>query len=137
MTINLWAVLGAGIVIMILGFAWYSKPVFGKAWAHLLGKTLDEIAMEQKSKNMRLVYLSQLILALVASYVLAYFVRLLGATTLQAGALVGLWAGIGFVLAGNLGTYLFESRPIKLFLINSGYTLLSFVLTSALLAVWR
>lgn len=137
MSINFLAVFAAAVVNMILGFGWYSKQAFWKPWVRLVGKTEGDIKLEMEKRNMPAVFVSQFIAALVTSYVLAHFVNYAGAGTLYEGGLVGLWVGVGFVLAVNLGGYLFENKPMKLFWINNGYNLVSLILTGALLAIWR
>ena len=38
--INIWAVIVAAIVNMVVGSFWYSKSLFGKEWAKLVGRKL-------------------------------------------------------------------------------------------------
>lgn len=137
MQINYWAVVASAVVNMILGFAWYAQSVFGRLWLKGLGKSKEEQKEEMKSRNMVGIFFAQFVSALVTAYALAYILNLAGASTMWDGASMGLLVGVGFVLAINLGNYLFENRSFSLFYINSSYTVVSLVLTGALLAVWR
>lgn len=135
--LNYWAILACGVASMAVGSIWYSPLLFAKAWTRLNGKTPERIQQEMKSRNMVVVYLAQFIAALVVAYVLAHFIVFLRAHTAWDGVVAGLWIGVGFVLATSLGNYLFENRPLKLFWINSGYTVVMLVFMGAILASWR
>ena len=74
---------------------------------------------------------------LVMAYVLAHFVVYTKSTTVATGLQCGFWTWLGFV-ATSIGTnYLFERRPLRLFLVNSGYNLVSLLGMGAVLAVWQ
>ena len=53
------------------------------------------------------------------------------------GLVVGLLAGLGWVATGLGVTYLFERRPLRLYLIDAGYHVLSFAVMGAILGVWK
>lgn len=122
---------------MVVGSMWYSSVLFAKPWMRLNGKNLEQIQQEMKSRNMVALYCAQFVAALVVAYVLAHFIVFLRAHTAWDGVVTGLWLGVGFVLATSLGSYLFENRPLKLFWINNGYTVVMLVLMGAVLAAWR
>jgi hypothetical protein len=44
---------------------------------------------------------------------------------------------VGFAAATSLATTLFSAQPKALWLINSGYNLVSFVIAGIILALWR
>lgn len=51
--------------------------------------------------------------------------------------MAGLVTGLGWV-AMSLGViYLFEQRPFKLWLINSGYQVLTYTVMGGILAAWK
>ena len=134
-SINYWAVLVAAIANMALGFIWYSKAVFGKAWMKMLGMT-DKKMQEAQKKGMAKILLIAFIGALVMSYVLAHFVDYLEATDIISGIQLGLWLWLGIVAVILLGTILWEGKPLKLYLINAGYWLVTLVVMSVILAIW-
>lgn len=122
---------------MVVGSVWYSPVLFAKSWMRLNGKNRQQLQQEMQSRNMAVLYSAQFIAALVVAYVLAHFIVFLRAHTVWDGVVTGLWVGVGFVLATSFGNYLFENRPLKLFWINSGYTVVVLVLMGAVLAGWR
>jgi hypothetical protein len=68
--------------------------------------------------------------------VLAHVIRFAGATTVLQGLAVGFFVWLGFVAVVTIGTVTFERKPIRLFLLNNGYLLLSLLAMGAILAVW-
>ena len=73
--------------------------------------------------------------SLVLAYFLAHVVEFMGASTLLDGAHVGFWVWLGFVATTSVGAYLFEGRPLALYLINAGGYLAGLAVMGALLAV--
>ncbi|RNA67975.1 DUF1761 domain-containing protein [Alteribacter keqinensis] len=53
------------------------------------------------------------------------------------GASAGFMAGLFWVAAAMGITYLFERKPVKFFLINAGYHVVTFTLIGFILDVWR
>jgi len=51
--------------------------------------------------------------------------------------LLGLLAGVGFVAATQLPNYMFESRSLKIYVINVGYPVVTFTTIGLLLTVWQ
>jgi hypothetical protein len=129
--INIWAVLAAGLSSMILGGLWYSPLLFGKAWSAASGVS-DERA---KSANMGKVMGTAFVLAVIGAAVFAAF---LGPRPgLMFATAAGLSAGLCWV-AGSFGiNYLFEQRPLRLFLINGGYHTLQYTLIGLVLGLWH
>jgi Zn-dependent protease with chaperone function len=77
-------------------------------------------------------------LALLAGLVMAFnLAAFIGAkATLQFGLFAGLATGLGWV-AMSLGViYLFEQRPFKLWLINSGYQVITYTVMGGILGAW-
>jgi len=60
-----------------------------------------------------------------------------GVSTWGSGAFIGFINWLGFIAAPNFAQGIYEQRPVKLFLINSGYWLVGMLITGGLLAVWR
>jgi hypothetical protein len=129
--INLWAVLAAGLSSMILGALWYSPVLFGKAWSAASGVTEEQA----KAANMAKIMGTAFALAVVGAAVFAMF---LGPRPgLMFATAAGLSAGLCWV-AGSFGiNYLFEQRPLRLFLINGGYHTLQYTLIGLVLGLWH
>jgi hypothetical protein len=90
-----------------------------------------------KHKSMVPGMISSFIGSLLLSYVLAHVVVWALSMTFRRGALVGFVCWVGFIAAPNFAQGIYESRPFKLFAINTGYWLVGLIITGGLLAVWR
>jgi hypothetical protein len=130
MDINWLAVVAAAGSSFLLGGLWYSA-LFSKAWQAAAGVTDDQI----KNANMAVVFGGAFVLSLLASATFAMFLGSeIDAVT---GAFYGFIAGLCWV-AGSFGmNYLFERKPLSLFLINGGYHTLQFTLIGLILGAWR
>src|SRR3989338_4782125 len=60
----------------------------------------------------------------------------IGAVSLLGGVQLGFWLWLGIAAPLQLGMVLWEGKPVKLYLINTGHTLFNLVLVCAVLAVW-
>ena len=135
--LNYLAVLTAGVLIFMLGGLWYSPMLFAKPWMAGMGKSEAEFKASAADMNMALSYGSVFLCGLITAVVLAIVLNGLGATTALAGACVGALCWLGFAGATSFGTALFAGKPKALWLIDSGFNLVSFVVAGIILAVWR
>lgn len=133
-SINFLSVIAATVVSIVIGFAWYSMAVFGKPWIKLVGLTKADL--EKNKKDMGLKYALMVVASLVMAYVLAVLIELLYSITIIGGAKVGVLVWLGFVATLGLNSYIFENKPINLYLINVGYYLIALVVMGAILAAW-
>jgi len=107
---------------LALGGIWYSPMLFGKAWQQAAGLSDDEL----KSGNMAIIFGLTFVLSFIAAAVFAMFLgKNFGVGPATAA---GFSAGLCWVAASYGITYLFEHRPLKLWLINGGYHTLQFTL---------
>lgn len=71
--INWWAVVLATVVAMVIGMVWYAKPVFGRSWIKLTGRSEKDLdSMGSSMLPIALAVLGNLI----AAWVLAHLVFL-------------------------------------------------------------
>ncbi|MDP3964228.1 MAG: DUF1761 domain-containing protein [bacterium] len=131
-SLNYLAMLAAVVGLQILGFVWYSKPVFGGAWMNLIGKTEEDLKKSSPVKTMTL----GLLLSILMVYVLAHFVDYTEAETFWDGIVTGVWLWVGFFFTTAGMNFLYERRPFKLFLIEAVYFLIGISLAGGILAVW-
>jgi hypothetical protein len=139
-TINYLAVLVAGIVIFVLGGLWYSPVLFAKRWIALQGRTEEQMRAQAAAANMPVMYVSAFICGLVTAWAMAMILaHVASSMNLNAGrgALVGFMCWLGFAATTSYATALFSGKPKQLWLIDSSYNLVSFVLAGIILAVWR
>ncbi len=133
--INYLAVLVAAVVNIVLGMLWYG-PVFGKTWMDAMGISAKVAAAAKKKGMGAKNYVGMIVVSLVFSYVLAHFVDFLDVVDLNGAFQLGFWVWLGFMATIHIGSYLWEGRPFKLFVLNAGYSLVQIVLLSWILAIW-
>lgn len=130
--INWWIVIIAALLRMVVGSVWYSPMLFVKPWQKLAGVT-----PESMQQGLARAIIIDLVMSLILSLVLYHAVVYSGANTWLAGALVGLLAWLGFVLATHLPLWAYENRNLKLIAIGTGSNLVSMVLMGVLFGLWH
>ena len=137
MGVNLWSVLAAAVATMILGFLWYSPLLFAKPWTLAMGyDPNDKAKMDEMRKGAGKLYGITFVASLISAFVLA---KIIDVTTVNAalyGMKIGFAVWLGFVTTVQLTSTLFKRRPIKLYLIDTGYQLVCCLLMGAILAKW-
>ena len=134
-SINYLAVVAGMVINMALGALWYSPVLFAKPWMAANNLTEEEIRAKGTSAQMQ-GYAVAAVGALIFTLALAIIWQLAGITELLDGLILGLVAAIGLIATTQLAAYMFEGRPFKLYLINIGYSVVSFALIGMMLAVW-
>lgn len=129
------AVLVCGVVIFLLGGAWYSKLLFARPWVALMGKSEEEL--KANAGPMPLNLLIAFLCGLVSAYVLAALMNHHQPITIARGAKLGAVCWLGFTAAPTLATATFSQIPKRLWMINVCYDLVSYVLAGIILAYWH
>jgi hypothetical protein len=126
--LNIWAILVAGVMNMVIGASWYSEALFGKKWMAYLGFKKEEL--NPSAALFGFVF----ILGLLVAVVMALFLQ--GASALE-GLLYGALIGLGLVIPTLITHALYEQRKAGLILLTSGHVLVNFMAFGALLAGWQ
>ncbi len=139
---NWLAVLVAAIATMIVGFIWYSNPMFGKAWMRVIGvDPSDKEQVEKIQKAAGPLYGFMFIGSLVAAYVLSIFISGLGAMGASGGMKVAFWVWLGFIATVKFGDALFSGKTPSIrktmFWTGAGFQLASFLAMGAILGAWK
>jgi hypothetical protein len=140
--VNYLAVFAASVASMVIGFVWYSRPLFGNLWARIIGKDKVSKAEEaQMQKDVQPYFALIYIAAFIGAAVLARFMVWLGATTMAGGLGVAFFAWLGFALPVTLGNALFSGKDKKLvwpmFFVQAGHELVALLVNGAILGAWR
>ena len=157
MEINYLVALGAGLIPMVIGFAWYHPKVFGTAWMNSLGITESDLNKGNMALIFGLSYFFSCILSLfmltisihqfstqglfatmpefkeVGSEVHTYFQNFLAKygdrhRSFGHGAVHGGLAGLFFVFPIIAIKALFERKGAKYIFINGGYWFVTLLL---------
>jgi surface polysaccharide O-acyltransferase-like enzyme len=137
MGVNLLSVLAAAIATMILGFLWYSPILFAKPWTVAMGyDPNDKAKMDEMRKGAGKLYGITFVASLLSAFVLAKIIDVATVTSAFYGMKIGFAVWLGFVTTVQLTSTLFKRRPIKLYLIDTGYQLVGYLVMGAILAKW-
>jgi len=137
MGVNLWSVLAAAVSSLILGFLWYSPLLFAKPWTLAMGyDPNDKAKMEEMRKGAGKLYGITFIASLISAFVLGKIIEITTVNSVPYGMKIGFAVWLGFVTTVQLTSTLFKKRPIKLYLIDTGYQLVCYLVMGAILARW-
>ncbi|WGD35803.1 DUF1761 domain-containing protein [Olleya sp. YS] len=154
---NIYAILVAAIVPIILGFLWYNPKLFGIAWMREAEMTEDKM----KGGNMAVIFGVSILLSVLLSFFTMFLVihetgvygmtegQMDGETTkafmaewsgkyrsFKHGALHGGMAGVFFVLPIIAINALFERKSWKYIFINAGYWIVTLAIMGSIIAGW-
>jgi hypothetical protein len=131
-SINWLAIVAAAATNFFVGGLWYSPALFIKPWMAMSGvsKAVFDAGLP---KALIVDLLASLAMALGLNQVL----RLAGVNDIGGGLAVAFWVWLAFIAAVLIGTVTHEHRPLKFFLINAGYRLVTLLIMSIILAPWH
>jgi hypothetical protein len=137
MGIDLWAVVVAAFSTMLVGFLWYSPLLFARPWMVLMGyDPEDKEKLKEMRKGAGKMYGLSFLASLLSAAMLAKIVTLTTVNTALYGMKIGFAMWLGFVTTVQLTSVLFARQPVKLYLINTGYQLVCYLVMGGILAVW-
>lgn len=114
------AVLAAAAASVVLGFVWFSKPLFMGMWLRSIGKS------EEETKPT----VTHIVVLLLATVLMAAGVGALYAWLGRGGPVQGMLAGVFLyivtILPLKFADTFFESRPWTHFWLTAGFQLISF-----------
>ena len=125
------AVLVATAIAFMLGAAWYSKALFGNSWMRDVGLTEEVLASANTARTMAGAFVLQFIAAVALSAFLGK-----GSSWME-GLHVGLLVGLFWVATAYGVTYLFEQRPLRLWLVNAGYYVVWYALIGTIIGAFE
>ena len=139
LNLNIVAILVAVVVNFFIGFIWYT-PLFGKVWGKEMGydanmKPDPKVMM----KGMIFMVIGNFFFAWVLAHNIAAWQFVPG--TSEMGPLsnalsAAFFTWLGFYLPGHLGATVWEQKSWKVFLIDTGYSLVSLLVVSLILTHW-
>lgn len=113
----------ATLVAIGIGFFWYSPIAFGNEWMKLVGLTKKD--MRYAKQKMMVTYFGMFTTTLIMAFVLDYLLDRLAVHTPTLGIQRAFIIWLGFIATVGYTEVLYAKKPLNLFLINSGYQLVS------------
>lgn len=132
--INWLAVLVAGIVYFMIGGLWYSKFLFGNRWATLLN---IDMSNPEKNKGVPAIMFYSFVFMLITVFGLALLVVRLDLTILSSAFKIGLITGFCFAVMSMSISFVYERKPLALYVISGGYQLVGNIVAAMILVMWR
>jgi hypothetical protein len=137
--INYWTIVISAVVSMALGFVWYSQWLFGKKFMKEMNMTPEKIEEMNKGENrpnMAKTYVIMTVMSLITAFVVAGLLNSLIITSLGSLVLFGVLIWLAFNMPVAANHVMFGNDSFALFLINTGYQLVSIVLTALMIGIW-
>lgn len=131
MRINWLAILVALIAQQLLGFAWYTRVLFGEAWAAGIGKRADELAPAPGP------FLIAIVAGVLLPLGLSWVMHRGNVQGIKAGAIVGTGVGVAFIAPAVLMHEAFLGYPPLVLMIDSTKEIVGALLVGAILGAWR
>ena len=130
--VNYLAVLISAIAAMFIGAMWYG-PIFGKMWMGYMGKTEEEL---KEGFNPGKTYTLAFVGHFVALAILALLFTYVEINSIVGAIHTAFWTWLGFTLATNFITGLFEDKKFGLLIIDEVYHLVVFLVGGIIIYVW-
>jgi hypothetical protein len=137
-TINMPAVLVAALAAFFVGFMWHG-PLFGKQWIKMMGIPKSEIdAMKAKGMGpMMPRMVAALVQQVIVALVVAHLAAVIGLTDAMQAVMFAVVLWLGFIATTLLNMVLWENKKMELYLFNIAYHLVSLVVISLIVVLWR
>jgi len=129
---NWLAIICAAAAYWVLGAGCYIEK-FGKIWA----AGIEQHGVKLQRSGMAAKMIGNFIGNLVAAVIMARLIGRIGTADLMHGLRLGAGVGVGFSATALSIQYLWESKPIKVWLIDASHHVLGCVLLGAILSVWH
>lgn len=129
LALNWWAILVATLSSFVLGGLWYG-PLFGKRWLRALGKSEYDLTPSA------IPFVIAFVTSFITCFAIAWLVAILGLSTWEQGALLGLIVGVAFIACSSISDGAFCRFSWALLSIQAVYRVLHCVLAGVILAVW-
>ncbi len=114
---SLLAIFLAFVVATSLGMLWFSEAMFGHSWMRLQG--IDPAKVDKNAKGMWKSYVGNMATTLVT----AFMVYVILAAGFQMTDLFALWSAFALPVFAN--SVFWGGKPVKLFLIEAGYSVIA------------
>ena len=136
--INFLAVLVSAVAAMAIGAVWYG-PLFGKEWARGMGLSpqgLQEAMKRSGAKSYSVMAVGAFLMAFILDHTIAYGSMYLGISGIAAGLIFGFASWLGFIAPATINSVIWENKPVRFWLITSGYYLVTILVMSVILGSW-
>jgi len=134
--LNWVAIAVAALAYFAVGALWYSKALFAKRWIADLKIDVND---PNAKKGMGVMFGGSLVLMFIQCLAIAVIAERLGirGAGWMNGLKLGAVTGCCFCAAGVGVNYLYEKKPLSLFLINAGYAIVGNIIGGIIICSWE
>jgi len=126
------AIVCAAAAYWIIGAIWY-MALFGKTWA----AAIQQHGVKLQQSGMAAKMIGNFIANVVAAIVMARLIQRMGIPDAVHGLRLGAGMGVGFSATALTIQYLWESKPFKVWLIDTSYHFFGCMALGGILSVWK
>lgn len=123
----------AAIAYFALGAAWYSPVLFSKAWAKAIQLNMDD---PNAKKGMGALMVGSFLMMCVTVIALGIIQQKIPAVGISGAMKVGLFFGLCFSSMGIGISYIYQRKPLVLYLIDCGYHIVGCCIASMIIVLW-
>ena len=131
--LNIWAILVAWIVSVVLGYFWYSPAGFGKLWSKLSGVDMMKTPKDEATRAIIFVVVSSLLQA----FALGLILNSLKVNGAGEGIVASLVLWFGFTALTTVGNTLYQRQSWKFWWLNTSFFLVVMAVNGMILSVWK
>jgi hypothetical protein len=129
-SLNYYAIGLCLIISVFISMIWYSPILFGKQWAVLTGQSIGGPPNPVK-------LLIGVICNLIFVFSITVLIQVLGIQGIMSVFVFSVVVGVGILFAVNLPVYLYNGLKMKLLIIDMGGTMLSILIVSIVISIWK
>ena len=132
-----WPAIGvAALAYFALGSIWYSPILFSKKWIAYLNLDVND---PKHKKGVGITFGGSFILMFIQAIAIAMLAERLGirGNGWMSGLKLGAVTGACFCATAVGVNYLYEKKPLGLFLINGGYAVLGNIIAGIIICCWE
>jgi hypothetical protein len=129
--VNITAILLAAIANIIIAAVWYAV-IFGRVWHKLTG--IKEIKIS--GTNIAMVLTGSLIMSFVLYHSIAFGNAYVNMQGIEGGLMGGLFGWLGYIAPVTLIAKIYERRSWTLWLLDTGFWLVSLLVMGMILSFW-
>lgn len=120
------------LIHQIIGAVWYSPFLFAGKWTELIGKSMSDF------ENASIMpYAFSIAASIITNYVMAYLFVKLGVENFIKGLYYAFLFWLGFLFVEYFTFNSFELKPPGLAFINTGKSLVTFLVSGFILGMWN
>lgn len=119
------------IINQLIGALWYSPRIFGTRWA--IAHHFDMSKMKALPSH----YLGAILVGVVLVLTIAAIQMMLGISSLETALILGFLMWLGFVATSHFSGVIWAKKPLLVFMIDTGYFLVTTLITSAIIVLSR